>query len=180
MNFINKSAFEIFDIDSQNQLVEIKKSGYIKDKLSKGLFAKQDIKKGTKLVIYFGDVLCEEELLEKYNENKNVMKYVRKGYDFIIDGSIGYKTKNINLFGVYVNDIFKLKSKSMKDIEHYYKSRNICNIEVLNTTDFPIYIAKRNIKKGQELFVHYGIHYWLLDLGVSPIDLKKKYGKIKY
>jgi len=178
MNFINKSALKIIDVNSSNNLVEIKESRYIKDKLSKGLFAKQNIKKGTKIVIYFGDVLDEEELLEKYNENKDVMKYIRKGYDFIVDGSIGYNTKNINLSGVYVNDILKLKSKSMKDMEHYHKSRNICNVEVLNTTDFPVYIAKRDIKKGQELFIHYGLHYWLLDLGVSPIDLKRKYKNI--
>lgn len=174
----NKSSFKVIDVKSSNQLVEIKESTYIKDNLSKGLFAKKDIKKGTPLVIYFGDVLDEEELMEKYQENKDIMKYVRKGYDFIVDGSIGYDTKNINLSGVYVNDIMKLKSTSMKDMEHYHKSRMICNVEVMNTSDFPVYVAKRDIKKGQELFVHYGIHYWLHELGVHPIDLKRKYKNI--
>jgi len=174
----NKSSFKVIDVNLPNQLVEIKESKYVKDKLSKGLFAKTDIKKGTPLVIYFGDVLDEEELMKKYQQDKDIMKYVRKGYDFIVDGSIGYQSKNINLSGVYVNDIMKLKSKSMKDMEHYHKSRMICNVEVLNTSDFPVYITKRNIKKGQELFVHYGIHYWLHDLGVSPVDLKRKYKNV--
>ena len=176
--FVNKSALEIIDVNSDNQLIEIKESKYIKDNLAKGLFAKQDIKKGTKIVIYFGDVLDEEELLEKYNENKDIMKYIRRGYDFIVDGSMGYKTKNINLTGVYVNDIMKLKSKSMKDIKHYYKSRLICNVKILNTNDFPIYVAMRDIKKGQELFTHYGIGYWLIELGVNPKFIESKYKKI--
>ena len=67
----------------------------------------------------------------------------------------------------------KIIVKAIVDGKHYSKSKNICNVEVLNTTDFPIYVAKKDIKKGQELFVHYGIHYWLLDLGISPTELKK-------
>ncbi len=167
-----KSALNIINVNKQNNIVCIKEST-IKDKLNMGMFAIKDIKKGTPITIYFGDVLDDEELLEKYNQNKDIMKYVRKGHDFIVDGSVGYMTNNLNLSGVYVNDIFKLKSKSNKDIKHYCKSRNICNIEVLETGDFPIYVAKRDIKKGQELFVHYGVHYWLLELGVHPLKLSK-------
>jgi len=175
--FLNKSAFEIINIKQETDVIEIKKS-HIKDELSMGLFAKRDIKKGEYVVIYFGDVLDEEELLHKYKQDKNIMKYVRKGYDFIVDGSEGYKTKNLNLSGVYVNDILKLKSKSTKDMNHYHKSRLICNIEVVDTTDFPVYRARKDIKVGQELFVHYGLNYWLLNMGISPGDLKKYQKKI--
>ena len=106
------------------------------------------------------------------------MKYIRSGHDFIVDGSEGYKTKNLNLSGVYVNDIFKLKSKSLGDMKHYHKSRLICNIEVVETNDFPIYKARKDIKSGSELFVHYGIAYWLCELGVPPNELNTKYKKI--
>ena len=172
-----KSALKIINVNKPNDMVCIKQSS-IKDKLNMGMFATRDIKKGTPITIYFGDVLDEEELLEKYNNDKDIMKYIRKGHDFIVDGSMGYQTDNLNLNGIYVNDIFKLKSKSKKDIKHYHKSRNICNVEVMETGDFPVYVARRNIKKGQELFVHYGVGFWLCELGVSPQDLKTKYGKI--
>ena len=172
-----KSALKIINVNQPNDMVCIKKSS-IKDKLNNGMFATRDILKGTPITIYFGDVLDEEELIEKYNESKDIMKYIRKGHDFIVDGSIGYKTDNLSLNGVYVNDIFKLKSKSRKDMKHYCKSRNICNVEVLETGDFPVYIAKKDIRKGQELFVHYGLGFWLCELGVTPIELKTKFKNI--
>ena len=172
-----KSALEIINVNIENDMVYIKESS-IKDELNKGMFAKKDIKKGTPITIYFGDVLDEDELVEKYKKNKDIMKYIRKGHDFIVDGSIGYKTNNLNLNGVYVNDIFKMKSKKIKDIKHYYKSKNICNVEVMGTGDFPVYVAKRDIKKDQELFIHYGIGFWLMELGVTPQELKTKYRKM--
>lgn len=178
MSFINKSAFDLVDINKNNDKIEVKESKYIKDSLSFGLFAKRDIKKGENIVIYFGDVMDDKELLQKYNEDKSIMKYIRKGYDFIVNGEVGYETKNLNLSGVYVNDILKLKSKSINDMKHYNKSKKICNVEVIQTTDFPVYYAKKDIKVGQELFVHYGIFYWLLNMNVSPKELKNKYEKI--
>jgi len=173
-----KSAFEIINVELPNDKVEIKTSKYIKDNLSKGMFAIRDIKKGEPITIYFGDVLDKEELIEKYNTDKSIMKYTRKGYDFIVDGSCAYQTNNLNLFGVYVNDILKPKSKSINDLIHYNKSSSICNVEVKDTSDFPVYIAKKDIKKGSELFVHYGVSYWLLDMGVPPNQLKKYENKI--
>lgn len=71
------------------------------------------------------------------------MKYIRKGNDFLIDVSIINKINNLNLMGGYVNDICKLKSTSKKDIEYYKKAYNICNVEVIETDDFPIYRAKK-------------------------------------
>jgi len=174
-----KSSFDIINVKSINDKVEIKKSKYIKDNLCEGMFAIKDIKKGEPITIYFGDILDSEELIEKYNNNISVMKYIRKGYDFIVDGSCAYKTRNLNLLGVYVNDILKPKSDSLKDLLNYHKSRLICNIEVKETSDFPIYIARKDIKRGQELFVHYGIHYWLLEMGIPPQKLKSYDNKLK-
>lgn len=175
---INKSSFDIININTPNKLIEVRQSKLIKDKLSLGLFAKKDIKKGTNIVIYFGDILDEKELIEKYKKNKNIMKYIRKGYDFLVDGSEAYKIKNNNLFGVYVNDIYKLKSTKYDDMVYYNRTKKICNVEVVNTLDFPIYIAKKDIKKNQELFVHYGLAYWLNEIGVTPNELKNKYKKV--
>lgn len=168
-----KSSFELISVNKPNNMVEIKKSKYIKDELAMGMFATQDIKKGTDITIYFGDVLNTNEVFEKYKQDKDIMKYTRKGYDFIVDGSEAYKLKNKNLLGVYVNDITKLKSTKRSDIKHYNKSKMICNVEAIETSDFPVYRARRDIKKGQELFVHYGAAYWLLELGVPPNKLSK-------
>jgi len=174
-----KSAFEYIDVKSTNNKVEIKTSNYIKDTLSKGMFAIRDIKKGEPITIYFGDVLDESELIEKYNIDKSIMKYVRKGYDFIVDGSCAYQTNNLNLLGVYVNDISKPKSKSIKDLQYYNKTSLICNVVVQETSDFPVYVARKDIKKGSELFVHYGTGYWLLEMGVPPNQLCDYEDKIR-
>lgn len=167
----SKSALELIDINQVNDMVEIKQSKYIKDPLAKGMFATKDIPKGTDITIYFGDVLDTDEVYQKYQQDKSITKYTRKGYDFVVDGSVAYKLKNKNLLGVYVNDIVKMKSTKRKDIKQYNKSKMICNVEAIETSDFPVYRARRDIKKGQELFVHYGMFYWLMELGVSPDKL---------
>lgn len=157
----------------KQNMIEIKESKYIKDKYNKGVFALKDIKKGENVCVYFGDIINEDELYEKYKNNPNIMKYIRKGNGFLVDASIVNKIDKVKLLGGYVNDISKPKSKSKKDLEHYNKTKFICNIEVVETNDFPIYRARKDIKKGSELFVHYGVNYWLLDMGVKPEDLSK-------
>jgi SET domain-containing protein len=167
-----QSALELIDINKPNNLVYIGKSK-IKDELSKGLFAKQDIKKGTRICIYFGDILEEDELPELYQKNKNIMKFIRKGNDFLVDGSKAYLIDNLNLSGVYVNDYKKLNSIKKKDMRIYFKTRSKCNVKEEQTTDFPIYVARKDIKKGEELTVHYSIGYWLLEMGITPQELLK-------
>lgn len=152
-------------------MIEIKVSSFIKDKLNKGMFATRDIKKGENICVYFGDIIDENELYDKYNTNPKIMKYIRKGNGFLVDASIIDKIDNLKLLGGYVNDISKPKSKLKKDLLFYDKTKFICNVEVVETNDFPIYRARKNIKKGSELFVHYGIHYWLLDMGIKPQNL---------
>lgn len=152
-------------------MIEIKESKYIKDKYNKGVFATRNIKKGENICIYFGDILDENQLYEKYKNNPHIMKYIRKGNGFLVDASIVDKLDNIYLMGGYVNDISKPKSNSKEDLNYYNKTKFICNIEVVETNDFPLYRARKDIKKGSELFVHYGIHYWLLDMGVKPENL---------
>lgn len=162
LNFMNKE-----------KITEIKVSKYIKDKYDKGVFTTRDIKKGEIVCVYFGDIIDEDKLYDIYKNRPNIMKYIRKGNGFLVDASIIDKINNINLLGGYVNDISKPKSKSKKDLIFYSKTKNICNIEVVETKDFPLYRARKDIKKGVELFVHYGIGYWLLDMGVSPLELHK-------
>lgn len=152
-------------------MIEVKVSKYIKDKHNKGLFATKDIKKGEIVCIYFGDIIDEDKLYDIYKNRPEIMKYIRKGNGFLVDASIIHKFDDVKLLGGYVNDISKPKSKSKKDLNSYSKTKFICNIEVVETKDFPLYRARKNIKKGAELFVHYGIGYWLLDMGVSPLEL---------
>jgi hypothetical protein len=39
------------------------------------------------------------------------------------------------------------------------------------TKDYPVYITRRKIKKGETLTVHYGLPYWLLIMGVHPAEI---------
>lgn len=153
-------------------MIEIKKSNYIKDKYNKGIFATRDIKKGENICVYFGNIIDEDDLYEIYKKKPEIMKYIRKGNGFLVDASIVDKLDNLKLMGGYVNDISKPKSKKKNDLIYYDKTKMICNIEVVETDDFPIYRARKDIKKGSELFVHYGIGYWLLDMGVDPQHLQ--------
>lgn len=171
-----KSSVNIVDITKKNDMVFRNKSLIVKDQ--NGLFASRDINTGEKVVIYFGDILTKEEFLKRYNNDKSIMNYIRKGKTFWIDGSEVYKIKNKNLYGGYVNDISRPKNTSKKAVNKYIKSMNKCNLVSIPTGDFPIYIARKNIKAGEELTVHYGLGYWLLFMGVSTRDIAKKFGKL--
>ena len=68
----SKSALELINVNKPNTYVKIGKSkipSIEKDKYNQGLIATKFIKKGTKIVIYFGDVLDEEELMEKVTQH---------------------------------------------------------------------------------------------------------------
>ena len=173
---IPNSAVNIIDIQQKNNMVYTGSSKIVKDQ--NGLFASRDIKKGEKVVIYFGDILTKEEFLTRYKENKNIMKYIRKGSSFWIDGRYVYKVFNKNMFGAYVNDISKPLNISKKSVNKYIKTMRNCNLVSVDTGDFPIYVASKDIKAGTELSVHYGIGYWLLYMGMSPNMIDKKYKKL--
>ena len=173
---IPNSAVNIIDIRKENDNVYISESKIVPGE--NGLFASRDIRKGENVVIYFGDILTWDEFIKEYTKDKNIMKWAREGNSFWIDGRSIWKTKNRNTYGAFVNDISKPKDTKMKSLKKYAKTQKKCNLVSVKTGDFPIYIANKNIKKNSELSVHYGIGYWLLNMGVSTETINKKFKKI--
>lgn len=150
-----------------------------------GLFAKKHIPKGAPVVIYFGDKITDEEIYEMYTNSPKkyyeLNSYIRGTPNgFVINGN---KTiENLNLSGVYVNDIASILCErddlDEKVLEEYAKSIKDCNLRVMDTEDYPVYISTKRIKKNEEMYVHYGIGYWLSIMGCSPeeiSDLNSKY-----
>jgi len=142
-----------------------------------GLFSKKYFKKGDLIVTYFGTVIPKEDMYEVFFNNKE--KYIKEIHPFIRDISddiivFGQVDKDMNKCGVLVNDYTSLKSTDKKDIEEYVKlSLKNANVRVTYDNEYPEYVALRRIKKNEEIYVHYGVGYWLLSIGISPQDISK-------
>lgn len=163
-------AFSILPI-SNKPLIYSKKS--LIENAGIGLFAKEYIPKNTPIVIYFGNILSNQEVLSLYSKNKpeyitTIAPYLRDSgnSNIIIDGRIDLD--NINLMGKLVNDYSNLDN----GITHYLESHTKCNVIIKETHDFPIYYSLKNINKGEELYAHYGLGYWLLLKGIEPDQIK--------
>ena len=179
-----KKSFSIIKLN-QEPLVYVKKS--TRPNGGKGLFAKENIKKGTPVVIYYGKMTDSEQIFDYYTDNsenylKNIFPYVRntERENIVINGYSALNHKNSNVLGVYVNDYDKLKNTNIQEMKRYAKTAKLCNLEIVETADFPIYFSRRNIKKGEELFAHYSVGYWLLYLGTKAEDMEEIYKKTEW
>lgn len=109
----------------------------------KGLFTKVDIKKGTRIVEYKGQVVTWKEV-EKMADDRN-------GYVFFFNNKYcldAWKTKK----GVahYANDAKGIvRIEGVKNNAEYVTEKRRCFIEAL-----------RDIPKGSEILVGYGAEYW--------------------
>lgn len=176
------SADQILKFDSKLKHVEVKKS-QIKD-AGLGLYSKKVIQRNQPVVVYYGTKLSTNDVYDKYVNNPDEYKEMNKvsrgtpnGYSII-----GTYTNVPNLQGVYVNDIASLKmyfddyDKNNHDynknmLRDYAKTVTKCNLKTIDTTDYPVYYATRGIKKGEELYAHYGIGYWLMANGFPPEEI---------
>lgn len=153
------------------------------------LQAVDQIGRGTPVVLYYGKMITSKENVEAYLENP--IEYIEKRAKYIrghssdnyisIDASqLINQEKNLNLMGVLVNDIAKPNSLNVKDLRKYLSTAEKCNLEVsrFETTDYPLYVAKRRIKRGEILTVHYGLGYWLLQMRVKPEEIGQIMSKI--
>ncbi len=143
-----------------------------------GLFSKKQFKKGDYVVTYSGDVLSNDEIYKFYCEDKE--NYIKNIHPFVRDFSnnviIGKINKDIDKCGVLVNDYAKLKSTNQKDIQEYVKlSLQYANVKekIPLRGMAPEYVAIKRIKKNEEIYVHYGIGWWLMQLGVSAQEVDK-------
>lgn len=145
-----------------------------------GLFAKKQIRISQPVAVYYGSTLTDEQVYDIYTNNYE--EYLRMNA-FIRGTPNGFNIlgdKNITvdvLQGVYVNDIGCInctKDQINKQVlQEYANTYKKCNLKVVDTMDYPIYYAIRTIKKGEELYVHYGIGYWLLHIGFLPQEISK-------
>ena len=122
-----------------NDLVYIKKSNI--DGL--GVFAKKDIKKGTKISDYYGKEMKWQTFKNKYGEYKSNSLYtypMRRIWKIIVAKEEPYKSENLTN---YINEI---------------KGKSNCELKLR-----ALY-AKKDIKKDSELLLDYPLGYnrfWL-------------------
>lgn len=145
-----------------------------------GLFAKKQIRISQPVVVYYGSKITDEQVYDVYINNHEeyieMSAFIRgtlNGFNIL-----GDKNNNVDVLqGVYVNDIARIdckKNQVNKQILHDYATTyKKCNLKVVDTADYPIYYATRTIKKGEELYVHYGIGYWLLHIGYLPQEISE-------
>lgn len=142
----------------------IKNAGY-------GVWATQDIKEDTALTEYFGEkiktsayeklhALWENDFASLSDGDLEILSSdaVLTFSDFHIVGKKQYS--DISKCGQIINDYSRLKSFSDQHIDEYEKSFSLCNVYPLLKDNIILMFASRNIKKGEELFFHYGIKYW--------------------
>jgi hypothetical protein len=173
-----KSASYFFDIN-QKSVVEIIDDSNPEKGLT--LRASEDIPEHVPVILYYGTPETPEQNIVTYFEDSE--KYIRDMAPYIraltSDRSINArhlipddKSKNklnMNLLGVLVNDVSKPKSLKAIDLIDYLKTQEECNlVSSVQTDDYPLYISNRCIKKGEILTVHYGLGYWLLQMGIPP------------
>jgi hypothetical protein len=185
--YLIMEAIDFFPNNSKNT-VYIKKSN-IKNG-GDGLFSKKYIVKGTSVTIYYGHKITDKEIYDLYTTYPDIYyeinRYIRgtpNGYAVNGQPIICDKTKQSNNFlGVFVNDISCIACKkdeiNEKVLRNYARTIDRCNVRTEDTTDYPVYVATKRIKKKEEIYAHYGIGNWLSYIGCSPeeiSDLNKEY-----
>ena len=116
------------------KLYRIKKSNI--DKKGQGLYATKDIKEGTRIIDYVGEIITKKqtEQSEKFDNSKPIYLFnLNKKYD--LDGDVSWNTARL--------------------INH--SCSNNCDY---NATGLKLWVvAIKNIKKGEELTCDYGFGY---------------------
>ena len=116
-----------------------------------GLFANIHFNKGELITKYDGTIFDKKD----YVENSDYSLYID---DKVILGDKLYKTSE--KAAQFINDIGIIKNE--EDIESYIKTIYETNSYLVYTGDEFIAISIKKIKPGEELYVHYGITYWLI------------------
>lgn len=120
-----------------NTLITIKESAIH----SKGIFAAQDIKQGTKIIEYIGDIITKEESDKRADEQ------------------LAKSKRNPNEGAVYIfelDDEFDIDGNVPENDAKYINHSCDPNCDIENDTKHIWIISKRDIKKGEELFYNYG------------------------
>lgn len=166
--------------------IKIKKSDL--DGANKGVFAKSLFHKGDVICEYAGDIKSKTYMADLYESNYNeylkLHKYARDlNSNTVVIGDHKLAEEDWIKSGVYVNDGACLDTSINYDscLEQHIEliSRYVCNSKMKQNVE-PIvrdgkiyYIAIKRIKKEEELYTHYGKHYWLLLSGIGAEKLKE-------
>ena len=111
-----------------------------------GLFTESDIKKGSLVIEYEGDIMTMKEVRERYGERIQEAPYLYfVSYKKCVDALY-----NMESFARYAND-----AEGFEIVEGLKN-----NAEFTNIRGVPYIKATRNIKAGSEIFVSYGGDYW--------------------
>jgi SET domain-containing protein len=130
-----------------NDFVTIKKSQIE----GLGVFARQDIQKGTKIADYYGKEMKWKTFKKKYGEYKSNSLHtypMRRIWKILVAKKEPYKSKNITN---YINEV---------------RGKSNCELKLR-----ALY-AKKNIKKGQELLLDYPKDYnrfWLKNKTIKNV-----------
>ena len=137
-----------------SDLVEIKTSKL--RNAGNGLFATKNINKGEFVCWYFG-ALIEKDFIENgYYDSDYLLSNPHS--NLIIDA----EDQN-SCFGRYINDSLSLK-------------KNNCEFVFYTDTTSAGVIATKNVKKGDEFYMSYGLDYWREDRRYNLLsDKNKKY-----
>ena len=125
-------------IMSENKWITVKGSSIH----NKGIFAKTDIPKGTKIIEYVGEIISNKEADKRADrDDKNGTVYLFElDKKRTIDGDVDYNTAK------YINHTCDPNCETEEDDGHIW------------------IIAMRDIKKGEELSYDYGFDY---DVGIE-------------
>lgn len=125
-----------------------------------GVFSKENIRKGEIVTIYPSDIVRIHNKGNKYYEFCSdrptifYEKYAYKTAQCIISGDATH-IKDMNLVGHIVNDGCYYDPKINNE---YHTKNNNCIYYPYRM--FVLIVASKDIKKGEELLVSYGIDYW--------------------
>lgn len=143
-----------------------------------GLYSINPCVKNIPIVIYYGLAITDQEVYDIYTNHRDDYYEISDYLRGTPNGCVIYGDKNVtnpNLHGVYVNDISSLNCQK-SEINHtilrkYADTKRLCNLKVVDTKDFPVYVTTKRINRGEEFYVHYGIGYWLSHLKCSPEEI---------
>lgn len=151
-----------------------------------GLFVKKHTARGTPIAVYYGAKMTDEEVFdlhqsdfEAYRQANSVIRGTPNG--FAVKGE---KTDKPALNGVYVNDIACIdcdkENLTKEAIIEYAKTAKNCNVTTQNTSDYPVYVTRKRVTKNEELYAHYGIGYWLQEIGCTADEISKLNAALKF
>lgn len=128
----------VFTPDGNNNNVEVKKSKI--PRAGKGLYAKRDLKRGEFICWYMGYLIVNDMIENGYYDSDYILKLPDKDLYICAEDEK-------SCFGRYINDGLS-------------KHNSNCVFETYDDIYSAGIIAKKKIKKGDELYITYGDDYW--------------------